>query len=94
MYFDILELNSVSEFKDIVINQELKVIGVLLDSYVVGYWVKVVEDFVLKNLDFCVGIVFDYQFVYGFVIVGVLKDVEKCMRKKFNSMEIEIMGII
>lgn len=40
------------------------------------------------------GTVLDHQFAYGFVIAGALKKAEKCMRKKLNSMETEITGII
>lgn len=94
MYSDISELNSVSELKDTVINQEPKVTGALLDSYVAGYWAKVAGDPVLKNPDLRVGTVLDHQFAYGFVIAGALKKAEKCMRKKLNSMETEITGII
>ncbi|RMX46246.1 hypothetical protein pdam_00000632 [Pocillopora damicornis] len=90
----VTELNSVSELKDTVINQEPKVTGALLDSYVAGYWAKVAEDPVLKNPDLRVGTVLDHQFAYGFVIAGALKKAEKCMRKKLNSMETEITGII
>lgn len=88
------ELNSVSELKDAVIKQDPKVTGALLDSYVAGYWAKVAENPVLKNPDLRVGTVLDHQFAYGFVIAGALKNAEKCMRKKLNSMETKITQII
>ena len=91
-----LEKNAVKDLKDAVINQDPKVTGALLDSYVAGYWAKVAEDKVLKNPDLRVGTVLDHQFAYGFVIAGLLNnaDTEKCMRKKLNSMETEITTII
>ncbi|PFX25007.1 uncharacterized protein LOC111330919 [Stylophora pistillata] len=88
------ELNSVSELKDAVIKQDPKVTGALLDSYVAGYWAKVAENPVLKNPDLRVGTVLDHQFAYGFVIAGALKNAEKCIRKKLNSMETKITQII
>ena len=93
----ILEKNAVSDLRDAVINQDPKVTGALLDSYVAGYWAKVAKDPVLDNPDLRVGTVLDHQFAYGFVIAGALAasdQTEKCMRKKLNSMETEITSII
>lgn len=93
----VTEKNAVSDLRDAVINQDPKVTGALLDSYVAGYWAKVAKDPVLDNPDLRVGTVLDHQFAYGFVIAGALAasdQTEKCMRKKLNSMETEITSII
>jgi len=92
----IVEKNAVKDLRDAVINQDPKVTGALLDSYVAGYWAKVASEKVLNNPDLRVGTVLDHQFAYGFVITGALENdaTEKCMRKKLNSMETEITNII
>ena len=96
MNYFIIEMNAVKDLRDAVINQDPKVTGALLDSYVAGYWAKVASERVLKNPDLRVGTVLDHQFAYGFVIAGLLNNpaTEKCMRKKLNSMETEITTII
>ena len=90
----ITEKNKVEDLKIAV--TDTAVTGALLDSYVAGYWAKLAPNTVLKDTNLRVGTVLDHQFAYGFIIAGDLQTdaTEKCMRKKLNSMETEITGII
>ena len=86
-----------SELKDAVMSTNPKFTGALLDSYVAGYWAKLAADPILNDDNLRVGTVLDHQFAYGFVIAGALEgvpDIDRCMRKKLNSMETEITNTI
>ena len=94
--FPFTERKNVEELKDAVLSEDPKFTGALLDSYVAGYWAKISESKILQDTNLRVGTVLDHQFAYGFVIAGVLQNnnLQKCMRKKLNSMETEVTNII
>lgn len=90
---------TVENLKNEILAEGTDITGALLDSYVAGYWADATENpdnAILKNENLRVGTVIDHQFAYGFVVDGVLQDVDftKCLRQKLNRMETEITTII